>query len=117
MAITYHAFIIMFATVMPTPGGAGGAEYTFTLLFGMLLGPAKLLMALVLWRIITYYSCIVFGAGALLIKDTASKKIKPRIEALAKAPVKIYHSKLKLGMICSGLFLEKESCKVKQING
>ncbi|MGD1650519.1 hypothetical protein ACP6DH_13450, partial [Listeria monocytogenes] len=49
---------------------------------------AKLLMALVLWRIITYYSCIVFGAGALLIKDTASKKIKPRIEALAKAPVK-----------------------------
>ncbi|HHR1922774.1 TPA: hypothetical protein ACSYW8_04335, partial [Listeria monocytogenes] len=31
---------------------------------------------------------IVFGAGALLIKDTASKKIKPRIEALAKAPVK-----------------------------
>ncbi|EHC6486586.1 UPF0104 family protein [Listeria monocytogenes] len=88
MAITYHAFIIMFATVMPTPGGAGGAEYTFTLLFGMLLGPAKLLMALVLWRIITYYSCIVFGAGALLIKDTASKKIKPRIEALAKAPAK-----------------------------
>ncbi|MBC1488335.1 UPF0104 family protein [Listeria sp. FSL L7-1485] len=88
MAITYHAFIIMFATVMPTPGGAGGAEYTFTLLFGMLLGPAKLLMALVLWRIITYYSCIIFGAGALLIKDTTSRKIKPRMEALAKAPAK-----------------------------
>ncbi|EFR89644.1 conserved hypothetical protein, partial [Listeria innocua FSL S4-378] len=36
----------------------------------------------------TYYSCIVFGVGALLIKDTASKKIKPHIEALTKAPVK-----------------------------
>ncbi|AHI56981.1 lysylphosphatidylglycerol synthase transmembrane domain-containing protein [Listeria ivanovii] len=88
MAITYHAFIIMFATVMPTPGGAGGAEYTFTLLFGMLLGPAKLLMALILWRIITYYNCIIFGAGALLVKDTSPKEIKPRIEAIAKIPAK-----------------------------
>lgn len=87
----------MFATVMPTPGGAGGAEYTFTLLFGMLLGPAKLLMALVLWRIITYYSCIVFGAGALLIKDTASKKLNRVSKHSQKHQPKIYHNDKKLG--------------------
>ncbi|RDW99566.1 lysylphosphatidylglycerol synthase transmembrane domain-containing protein [Listeria kieliensis] len=69
MVITFHAFIMMFATVMPTPGGSGGAEYTFTLLFAPFLGSAKLLAALILWRIVTYYSCIVFGAIALMIQD------------------------------------------------
>ncbi|WP_088809696.1 MULTISPECIES: lysylphosphatidylglycerol synthase transmembrane domain-containing protein [Listeria] len=69
MVITFHAFIMMFATVVPTPGGTGGAEYTFTLLFGPLLVSVKLLTALLLWRIITYYSCIVFGAIAIAIPD------------------------------------------------
>ncbi len=69
MVITFHAFIMMFATVVPTPGGTGGAEYTFTLLFGTLLVSAKLLTALLLWRIVTYYSCIVFGAIAIAIPD------------------------------------------------
>lgn len=75
MVITFHAFIMMFATVVPTPGGTGGAEYTFTLLFGPLLVSAKLLTALLLWRIITYYSCIIFGGVAMAIPD--KNKVKP----------------------------------------
>ncbi|MFC0492462.1 Uncharacterised protein family (UPF0104) [Listeria grayi] len=76
VAMTYHAFIIMFATVMPTPGGAGGAEYTFMLLFGALLVPAEALAAMILWRIVTYYSCIIFGGAALLISDETSKQLR-----------------------------------------
>ncbi|EUJ32727.1 hypothetical protein MFLO_06449 [Listeria floridensis FSL S10-1187] len=69
MVITFHAFIMMFATVVPTPGGSGGAEYTFTLLFGPLLSSVQLLAALILWRIVTYYSCILFGAVAMMIRE------------------------------------------------
>ncbi|WP_163655076.1 lysylphosphatidylglycerol synthase transmembrane domain-containing protein [Listeria sp. PSOL-1] len=69
MAITFHAFIMMFATVMPTPGGSGGAEYTFTLLLTGFMSSVKLLTALLIWRIITYYSCIIFGGIALMIRD------------------------------------------------
>lgn len=80
VVMTYHAFIIMFATVMPTPGGAGGAEYTFMLLFGAVLAPVKTLAAMILWRIVTYYSCIAFGGIALIISDETSKQLSSTIE-------------------------------------
>ncbi|WP_099222536.1 lysylphosphatidylglycerol synthase transmembrane domain-containing protein [Listeria costaricensis] len=76
MAITFHAFIMMFATVMPTPGGTGGAEYTFTLLFAPFMTHVELFTALIIWRIITYYSCIIFGGIALMVRD--KKRLLPR---------------------------------------
>ncbi|WP_225743130.1 lysylphosphatidylglycerol synthase transmembrane domain-containing protein [Marinilactibacillus sp. Marseille-P9653] len=60
--IAFHAFIMMFSSLVPIPGGSGGAEYSFSLLFGLILQPTILILCLIFWRIITYYSCLIFGA-------------------------------------------------------
>ncbi|EUJ24271.1 hypothetical protein PGRAN_04351 [Listeria grandensis FSL F6-0971] len=64
--MTYHAFVMKLSSSIPTPGGSGGAEYSFTSFFGMVLSPEKLVMGLILWRLITYYSCTIFGAIAMI---------------------------------------------------
>lgn len=60
--IAFHTFIMMFSSIIPIPGGSGGAELSFSLLFGLILNPATLILSLFLWRFVTYYSCILFGA-------------------------------------------------------
>lgn len=64
--MTYHAFVMKLSSSIPTPGGSGGAEYSFTSFFGMVLGSDKLVIGLILWRLITYYSCTIFGAIAMI---------------------------------------------------
>ncbi|MBA3925943.1 lysylphosphatidylglycerol synthase transmembrane domain-containing protein [Listeria rustica] len=64
--MTYHAFVMKLSSSIPTPGGSGGAEYSFTSFFGMVLSPDKLVIGLILWRLITYYSCTIFGAIAMI---------------------------------------------------
>ncbi|AQP52997.1 TIGR00374 family protein [Vagococcus penaei] len=72
--IVFHAFIIMVISLFPIPGGTGGAEYSFTLLFGTYIAlTSKMAFAILLWRIVTYYVGILLGLGALVIKP---KKIK-----------------------------------------
>lgn len=67
--IVFHAFIIMIISLFPIPGGTGGAEYSFSLLFGtFVVVPGKLVLAIFLWRIVTYYLGIVLGLIALTIK-------------------------------------------------
>lgn len=62
----FHAFIMMFSSLIPIPGGSGGAEYSFSLMFALILTPATLVLCLFFWRLITYYSCIVFGSFFLV---------------------------------------------------
>ncbi|WP_078578890.1 lysylphosphatidylglycerol synthase transmembrane domain-containing protein [Salipaludibacillus agaradhaerens] len=66
--IAFHTFIIMFSSLIPIPGGSGGAELSFSLLFGLILDPTTLVLSLFLWRFITYYSCILFGSISLMVK-------------------------------------------------
>jgi glycosyltransferase 2 family protein len=66
--IAFHTFIMMFSSLIPIPGGSGGAEFSFSLLFGLILDPVTLVLSLFLWRFITYYSCILFGAVSLMFK-------------------------------------------------
>ncbi|MGX7025097.1 lysylphosphatidylglycerol synthase transmembrane domain-containing protein [Vagococcus hydrophili] len=67
--IVFHAFIIMIISLFPIPGGAGGAEYSFTLLFGtFVVIKSKLVLAIFLWRIVTYYMGIILGLIALVIQ-------------------------------------------------
>ncbi|WP_062052560.1 lysylphosphatidylglycerol synthase transmembrane domain-containing protein [Bacillus sp. JCM 19034] len=72
--IDFHAFIMMFSSLIPIPGGSGGAELCFSLLFGLILDPAPLVLSLFLWRFITYYSCILFGSLSLLSKKETSRR-------------------------------------------
>lgn len=73
--IVFHAFIIMIISLFPIPGGTGGAEYSFSLLFGtFVLAPGKLVLAIFLWRIVTYYLGIILGLIGLMVKP--DQKIK-----------------------------------------
>lgn len=71
--IAFHSFIMMFSSLIPIPGGSGGAEFSFSLLFGLIMGPAALVLCLFFWRFITYYSCILFGSFFLFTKRKLQK--------------------------------------------
>jgi uncharacterized protein (TIRG00374 family) len=57
-----QTFVMMIVSITPLPGGIGGAEGGFILLFSAFFGE-NIFPAVVLWRLITYYSCI--GVGVL----------------------------------------------------
>lgn len=61
------ALVSMISSFVPLPGGSGGAEGLFILFFSMFYVEHDLLIALLLWRIITYYSGIVVGAVIMMI--------------------------------------------------
>ena len=56
-----QTLVMTIVSITPLPGGAGGAEGGFTLLFSVFF-KEKIIPAVILWRIITYYSCILIGA-------------------------------------------------------
>ncbi|GAK31436.1 putative membrane protein [Weissella oryzae SG25] len=58
-----NIIIVMIISLFPIPGGAGGAEIGFGLLFSPFLSPAVLILAMMIWRLITYY----FGMFAGII--------------------------------------------------
>ncbi len=68
-----NSFVSMVVCFFPLPGAAGASEGSFVMLFKMFFQDASHLMpAVLLWRIITYYSAIAFGAPFARI----SKKTK-----------------------------------------
>ena len=62
------------ALVVPTPGGAGGAEGLFALLVGPLLPQALVSPATLIWRVLGYY--VFLAAGAYLTLDSALRNHK-----------------------------------------
>lgn len=72
--IIFHAFIILVISLFPVPGGAGGAEYSFNLMFGtFMLTNSQMVVAVVLWRIITMYLGIILGVVAMWVKPDQEK--------------------------------------------
>ena len=70
-----QSLVMMIVSITPLPGGSGGAEGGFTLLFQAFF-KGNILPAVVLWRIITYYSCILVGALFLIHLPKNTIKIK-----------------------------------------
>ncbi|MDQ0206132.1 lysylphosphatidylglycerol synthase transmembrane domain-containing protein [Alkalicoccobacillus murimartini] len=68
--MSFHAFIMMFSSLIPTPGGSGAGEYSFTLLFGSMVIQTDLLVGLILWRVLTAYSCVLIGLLVMVIKPS-----------------------------------------------
>lgn len=59
-----HVLIVMVISIFPIPGGSGGAEVSFQSLFSSFIGaPTALLLAMIIWRFLTYY----FGMFAGII--------------------------------------------------
>ncbi|APB30901.1 lysylphosphatidylglycerol synthase transmembrane domain-containing protein [Vagococcus teuberi] len=77
--VVLHAFITMLISLFPVPGGTGGAEYSFSLLFGTFtLSQSKLVLAIFLWRGVTYYLGIILGLVALTFHQNGQPKVKKR---------------------------------------
>ncbi len=76
MITTMHILIVMVISLFPIPGGSGGAEYSFSTIFSSFItNSSKLILAMILWRIITYYFGMFLGMIALVIPPQKMKKI------------------------------------------
>ncbi|MEG0494908.1 MAG: flippase-like domain-containing protein [Eubacterium sp.] len=74
--ISMQAILYVAVAFIPTPGAAGGAEAGFALLFGPIYGAVNTSVALILWRIITFYFIILFGGIFLSIRSIIMGKKK-----------------------------------------
>lgn len=69
MVISLNVLIFMVISLFPIPGGTGGAEYSFSVLFSSFVGSgSKLVLAMLLWRILTYYFGMFAGMFAMMVK-------------------------------------------------
>jgi uncharacterized protein (TIRG00374 family) len=60
--IALNVILTMAVSIFPIPGGSGGAEYGFKLLFAKFIQwPAQLVLAMFIWRILTYYLGLFAG--------------------------------------------------------
>lgn len=76
MVTSLHVLIVMIISLFPIPGGSGGAEYSFTVLFSSFITVnSKLILAMLLWRILTYYFGMFAGMFALAIEPKRKHKI------------------------------------------
>jgi uncharacterized protein (TIRG00374 family) len=63
-----HVLIVMVISLFPIPGGSGGAEVGFSMVFSTFLTSGTLLViAMMIWRIITYYLGMFAGMMAFNI--------------------------------------------------
>ncbi|HEY9063215.1 MAG TPA: lysylphosphatidylglycerol synthase transmembrane domain-containing protein [Pseudobacteroides sp.] len=67
-------FIATVISIIPLPGAAGGAEISSYTFFHFFFEGNAVFTAMLLWRIITFYSCIGFGGLFTVICPNKSKK-------------------------------------------
>ncbi|MGH4126107.1 MAG: lysylphosphatidylglycerol synthase transmembrane domain-containing protein [Clostridium sp.] len=60
------AFVMMLTAFIPLPGAVGGAEGAFFMFFSLFFVANNIMAAILLWRLITFYSCIIFGFYAFM---------------------------------------------------
>lgn len=71
MITSLNVLIFLVISIFPIPGGAGGAEYSFEMLFkSYISNGSKLVLAMILWRILTYYLGLILGSFALVAKPS-----------------------------------------------
>lgn len=64
--IAATAFVLMVTSFIPLPGGSGGAEGGFYIIFGMFFIGKYIVPAILVWRIITYYMWMIIGGVWML---------------------------------------------------
>ena len=69
------AFVMIVSASVPLPGGSGGAEGTFLLFFALFFSQPDLLLAMLLWRLITYYLGMIAGALVMLVSRKRQRAV------------------------------------------
>lgn len=82
--ISANAIIAMITAFVPIPGASGAAEVSFHWLFAMFFNDKLLLSAVLIWRVITYYSCIMAGAFISLFMISREKREKLKLSITKK---------------------------------
>ena len=79
--ISAAAFVLMFSSFIPLPGGSGGAEISFYGLFFIFFpgDTASVGIALLLWRFFTFYLPMIVGM-LMMYLDPDSKQAKKHME-------------------------------------
>lgn len=67
-------FVATIISIVPLPGATGGAEGGFYLFYVSLFGENLIVTAIIVWRLITYYSCIAFGGLYAVLPDRKKAK-------------------------------------------
>ena len=62
IALPLVSFISIMSSYIPLPGGIGGQEYLFILMFGLYINQPLLSSLMIMWRFITYYLPMIVGA-------------------------------------------------------
>lgn len=78
--IAVQTIITMVTLLIPSPGASGGAEGTGFLFFSMFFTANLVMPVILLWRIITYYTNIVFGGLVSLLVPEKPLKNEPEPE-------------------------------------
>ncbi|MGQ2226348.1 lysylphosphatidylglycerol synthase transmembrane domain-containing protein [Fructobacillus fructosus] len=75
LIIAMNIMIVMVISLFPIPGGVGGAEISFQLLFTPFVkNPATLVLVILIWRLITYYFGLFAGILAYVIPTKEQKE-------------------------------------------
>lgn len=77
--ICLQAILYVAVAFIPTPGAAGGAEAGFLLIFGPIYGVVNAPIAMILWRIISFYFILIFGAVYLSLHSIRLGKEKVKV--------------------------------------
>lgn len=88
MVTTLHVLIVMVISLFPIPGGSGGAEISFEVIFSSFISSSgSLVLAMLLWRIVTYYFPMLTGIIALMVpvKRINHTPTTPKDEWFAKS--------------------------------
>lgn len=72
-----QSFLFITTCFFPLPGASGAAEGGFLLFFNAIFPASMIYVAMILWRIITYYSNIFAGA-ALVVSDEFMKMTRKK---------------------------------------
>ncbi|RRK09994.1 UPF0104 family protein [Lactiplantibacillus garii] len=76
MVTSLNVLIFLVTSLFPIPGGAGGAEFGFTELFAKFIpSHSKLILAMLIWRILTYYLGLFLGMIAMAMRPEKAEEI------------------------------------------
>lgn len=74
---TMQTFLYLAVAFVPTPGALGASEGGFYLFFAGIFPQSSLYLAMLLWRLFTYYSNLIVGA-VVVISDEVVNALKGR---------------------------------------
>lgn len=77
--IAASAFIVMFSSFVPIPGGVGVAEGSFFLLFQLFFPSPILPTAILCWRVITFYVPLCLGGIMILLPNQSNEYRKMKV--------------------------------------